>query len=257
MANNSNSGLSILGIIIILAIIYLIIKHLWTFVIIAAVLLILIAVAIILLIKASKKTKPSDSIKEQIRTLRSKIRQQKFKAENNIKRLSEWAADAIYTTYSDLFGDKYTKSELLENYEKIRADYATKIDTLKANKCDEIVNSYLSIINAEKSKIEALEKMDVKYKALYDQILKSERERKQMQKLDSHYKKIEAFDADIEGEKTIANSELNYDEIRKELEYKQEYFKQLEELSYKYNNKLSPQMLPEYKQELENILNNL
>ncbi len=257
MSDNSAGGISIIGLIILAVLIYLIIKKFWLFMWIALGILVVVILVAILLVASSKKAKSEEnSLKDRIRNLQSKIRKQIFKAENNIKRLTEWANDAIYTTYGELFGDKYTKSELLENFDKIKVDYVGQVENSQAEKCEQIVNGYRSIIETEKLKLEKLRKMKEEYDSLYKRIVEAERNMSKSKKLNKHFDKIEKLSGDISGDKTLVESELNFEQIHKDLEFQEEYFKQLEELSTKYSLD-RPVDLDGYKDNLEKILQNI
>lgn len=255
MKNNSSG----LGIIILLAIIGVLLYFFWNYfiyIIIGGLLLVIFF--IIMLIISSKKTKSSgDSLDEEVRQALSKIRQQKFKAENKINRLKEWANSAIYTTYSELFGEKYSKPDLINNYETIENEFGSKIPESQRLKTKEIVMGYKQHIELEKIKIDNLNKLQNEYETLRKQIKEAKKNESINKKLDTHINRIKESEMDTSAEETIIKSQYTFDDLSKSVEEKKLYIEQLEELTMKYGEDLTNYQLEEYKKEMEQLTQNI
>lgn len=253
---NSSSGL---GIIIVLAVIAILLYFFWKFfkfILIGG--LILIIFFIIMLIISSKKSKSGgESADEEVRQALSKVRQQKFKAENKINRLKEWGNSAIYTTYSSLFGDKFSKMELLDNYDTIKNEYGSQIPESQNTKTDQIVMGYKQHIGLEEIKIQNLNKLQDEYETLRSQIKEARRNENTNKKLDSHIKRIKDSEVDTTAEETIIKSQYTLDDLSKKVEEKSIYIEQLEELSMKYGEDITTYQLEEYKKEIEQLNQNI
>jgi len=251
MKNNSSG----IGIILVIALVAILSYFFWKFfkyIIIGG--LILLILFIIMLIVSSKKTKSGGaSADEEVRQALSKVRQQKFKAENKINRLKEWGNSAIYTTYSSLFGDKFSKMELLDNYEKIKSEYGSQIPESQKTKTDQIVMGYKQHIGLEEIKIQNLNKLQDEYETLRSQIKEAQRNEKTNKKLDSHIKRIKDSETDTSAEETIIKSQFTLEDLSKKVEEKSLYIEQLEELSMKYGEEITTYQLEEYKKEIEKL----
>jgi Ca2+/Na+ antiporter len=248
---NNKSSFGFLAFIIIVAIIFVLIKFAWYILVGIAIVFVLL---LILLINSSKKSKSSSTdLENQVREALSKIRQQKFKAENKINRLTEWTNDAISTTYGNLFGDKYFKTELIDKYDEIKNLYANEIPQAQVEKTDIIVNGYLNHIEAEKAKIETLDKLQKEHEDLKQKIKESKNIQKTGQKLDKHIDRLKETDKDLGAEETIIKSTYSLEDLKSEVELKQEYIKQLESLSLKYGDDISPMQIDEYRDQLNEL----
>ncbi len=249
------SSIGIIGILILLALIYLVIKFAWYLLLIVAVLILFF---IILLIRSSKKTQDeSTDLDEQLRNALSKIRQQKFKAEAKINRLKEWTNDTIETTYGALFGDKFFRTELLEKYSEIKKTYAAQIPESQAEKTDMIVDAYVKHIETEKAKIEALEKLQKEHEELRKKLKNAKKIQKTGQQLDKHMNRLQETSADLSGEETIIKADYSLKDLKQEVELNTEYVKQLEELSLKYGDNLAAPQVDEYKNQLNELKSKL
>ncbi len=254
--NDNSSGIGFIIILLLLvALLYFFWKFLWWIIAGGAILIILF---IVLLVLSSKKSKGSENeIETQVREALSKIRQQKFKAENKITRMLEWANSAIYTTYSDLFGAEYSKPQLLENYEEIKQKYGDQIPATQLEKTDNIVNAYKQHIEIEKVKIENLEKLQKEYEELKEQIKIAKAQEKTNKQLDSHIKRLKESEMDTSAEENIIKSRYTLEDLTREVQERQIYIEQLEELTDKYGDKITDYQIEEYKKEMDALNNNL
>ncbi|MBN2664777.1 MAG: hypothetical protein JXR68_14095 [Bacteroidales bacterium] len=255
MENGSSYG--ILGLLLVVAIVFLIIKFAWWLLLIGGILIILF---IILLIASSKKSKGdggASDLEGQVRQALSSIRQQKFKAEAKINRLKEWANDAIETTYGSLFDDKVLRTQLYENYPEIKAQYAEKLQEAQIEKTDQIVNSCLNHMLTEKSKIETLDKLQTEHEQLRTKLKQTKTQQRQNKRLDKHVNRLNATNEDLSGEETIAMANYTIEDLQQEVALKQEYVKQLEDLSLKYGDDIQGSQVSDYQNQLDELKNRL
>ena len=227
------------------------------FIVFVVVVLLVIFISLKLIKSSKESTSGGQELGSKIRNSLSKARQQKFKAESKINRLNEWAINAITTTYSDLFPNgtlPYEKAELLKNYPELQGKYAEKITFEQADKCDNIVNGYIRQIEAEKSKIVAFDKIQKHYEELKEKVKLTKHKQKKQKKLDKHTSRLEKAQDDISGTAKIFEHEYNLEDLKKEVELKDEYINQLEQLNYKYGDDIEPGKTVDYKNEVDNIL---
>lgn len=169
----------------------------------------------------------------------------KREAEKEIEGIKGWAAEAIIETYADIFPnghltyyrEKY-KDDALENYEKYKAENAKEIGTKKAERCDKIVNSYMTQIKLRESKLELYEKLVQKYTEITDKLKEVEVKKVEEDKIHKHedrIKKLDGESADNDYVEAMTDT-VKLDELQKEFELKQEYAKQLSELNEKYKD---------------------
>ena len=227
------------------------------FIIIAIVILVVIFIAI-KLIKASKSaTSGEQEVAGRVRNALSKVRQQKFKAENKINRLKQWSDDIINTTYKDLFPEgnlPYAMEELTTNYVELKKTYSEKLPYEQAEKCDSLVTGYTNQIEAEEAKIKAFAKLQTEYEVLKDKILKvKQRQRKQGQ-MDKHTKRLKTAQDDITGEAKAIEHEYTLEDLTNEVAQKEEYVNQLEQLSYQYGDEIDTGKSLSYKKDVDNII---
>lgn len=244
------SSFGIIGLIIIGVLIFLAIKFFWWIFIIAGILLAIFIVFLVLSSKKSKGEGGATELEKQIRDALSNIRQQKFKAENKINRLQEWSNDAIYTTYSSFFGDKYAKVELTKKYDEIKTKYASQLSEPQVDKTEQIVNSYINHISAEKAKIETLDNLQKEHEDLREKLKTAKRNQQNTKKLDKHVNRINAASEDLQGEEAIIKADFSLDDLKNEVMLNQEYLKQLDELSSKYGDNIQSPQVSEYHNQL-------
>jgi len=178
------------------------------------------------------------SVEMKINQAISSARQNKFKAESEIRRLTAWSNDAIFTTYQPEFekvSANYNKEELLDNYSEIREKFGANLSFETMEKCDGIVKDYSQKISGYKSRIGLFEKQEEEYIALKEKIKAVKQHEKMMNKLQAHDQKIEnATDKEslsiVAGDDDI--NQLTLSSIEKEVAEKEEYFKQLDQINY-------------------------
>jgi len=213
------------------------------------------------LISASKNaTEQEDdgvrSLESKIRNSLSKARQEKFKADSKVKRLTGWANDAIQTTYSDLFpeGMPYAKEELVVNYNELKTKYGEKMSYEQMDKCDQIVVGYKNQIDAEESKIKTFDKIQKEYEELKNKVLETKAKERKQAKLDKHAKRLQSTEDDISADTAAIEQGYKLEDLTKEVELKEEYINQLERLSYEYGDDIPASKSLDYKNSVDNII---
>lgn len=221
--------------------------------------LVLISSALIGASKAETESQEFE-IESQLRKSISKARQDKFKSESNINKLTQWAEDTIMNTFTaDLFqgGQPFTRSEVLKKWEEIKEKHADKVSYEVLEKCNDVVKGYLNQIDLEKSKIKVFEKLQTEYEGLKEKIRVTKQNSKKSQRIDKQGAKLSAIQDDTSGMASAIKLEYTMDDLSKEVELKQEYFKQLEQLQYQYGDEVNSSESVEFKQKLDEMLNGL
>jgi hypothetical protein len=211
------------------------------------------------LINASKSETDGTEfeLESQIRKAISKARQDKFKSEANINKLTMWAQETIVTAYDDLFPNgtmPFSKEKAFENYEKIKEEYGNKLTFEVLDKCDNVVKGYINQIELEKSKIKVFDKMQTEYEAMKEKIKIAKQQMKKSERVGKYENKLKTMQDDTSGLASAINNEYTLDNLTKEVELKQEYFKQLEQLHYEYGDDVDPNKAIEYKTKVDEIL---
>lgn len=168
-------------------------------------------------------------------------RQNKFKAESEIRRLNAWCNDAIFSTYHAEYekaGESYNKDTLMEKFGEIKEKYSSALSFETADKCDRIVNDYQLKIDGYKERIGIFEQKEKEYTELKAKLKAIKQQEKINNKLKAHQEKldeatmteaismVEAEDQQLE--------QLSMGDVAREVAEKEEYFRQLEQLEFKY-----------------------
>lgn len=200
------------------------------------------------LIKESKKAGNQEvsetmSIDMKINKATAQARQDKFKAESEIRRITSWANDAIFTTYSEAFtaaGKLYSKDALLDKYDEIKNEFGPKIPFEQEDKCDNIVKDYKQKIEYFRKKAEVSTQKEQEYLQYKEKIMKVrqlERKREQMAKHDQRRELTDQkIDQDIYEKELEDVKMLNMHTLEDEILQREEYYKQLEQLEFQYKN---------------------
>ena len=226
-----------------------------------------VVVAVIIakkLIGASKNATQEEgegtrALESKIRNSLSKARQQKFKADSTVKRLTGWANDAITTTYSDLFpeGMPYSKNELIVNYSELKTKHGEKISYEQMDKCDQIVTGYQNQIEAEKAKIVTFDKIQTEYEVLKDKVRDARAKERKQGKLDKHTERLQTAKDDISADANAIEQGYKLEDLTQEVALKEEYIDQLEKLTYEYGDDIPANKSLEYKNNVDDILNKM
>ncbi len=173
------------------------------------------------------------SIEMKVNQAISNSRKNKFKAQSEIRRLTAWCNDAIFSTYHAEYekaGAFYNKEELLDKYDEISEKYGQGISFETSDKCRSVVNDYQLKIDGYKERINVFEQKEKEYSDLKDKLKQIKQQEKLMKKLESHEAEVQsmlASDSEME--------QLTMGDIAREVTEKEEYYKQLEQLDFKYN----------------------
>ena len=131
----------------------------------------------------------------------------------------------------------YDKEKLLDNYGAIKEKYGTSLSFETTDKCDRIVGDYKSKIDGYKERIGIFEKQQEEYAELKAKLQALKQQEKRMNKLDAHQGKLEQA-SQAEGLSIVESQsdfrQLSEGDIAREVAEKEAYYKQLEELNYKY-----------------------
>ena len=230
------------------------------FIVIAVVIVVIVLIAIKLISASKSATTDEQDISGKVRNSLSKVRQQKFKAENKILRLKQWSNDIIGTTYKDLFPESdlpYAKEELTTNYEELKKTYSEKLPYEQAEKCDSIVNGYINQIDAEEQKIKAFAKLQTEYEVLKDKMLAVKQRQRKQKKMDKHTQRLQNAQDDISGEAKVIEHGYTLEDLTNEVEQKEEYVNQLEQLSYQYGDEIDSGKSLDYKKNVEKIISKI
>ncbi len=170
----------------------------------------------------------------------SNARQNSFKAQSEIRRLSAWCNNAIFDTFHAEYekaGTFYEKDKLMENYGQIKEQYATQVSFETLDKCDSIVNDYQLKIDGYKERLSTFEKQEKEYTELKAKLKAAKQNEKRLARLNSHQEKLDNA-AITEGHSIVAAEDnletMTMSDIAREVEEKEIYYKQLEELNFKY-----------------------
>lgn len=178
------------------------------------------------------------SLEGKINNQISEARRNKFKAESEIRRLTAWSNDAIFSAYSAAAqkeGILLEKEKLYDNYDKIHEQLGTKIEFEAEDKCDNIVKGYREKINGYKERITVFDQKQDEYLKLKDKIKAVKQKEKMMKKLEGHDTHLEQ--ADERELSSIAAgdydlSQLTMGSLEQEVLEREEYYKQLEETKF-------------------------
>lgn len=187
-----------------------------------------------------KGVNPDMSLEMKVNHAISSSRQNKFKAQSEIRRLTAWCNDAIFSTYHEQYekvGVSYDKEKLLDNFGEIKEKYASALSFETTDKCDHIVNDYKMKIDGYKERIEVFDKQQEEYAELKAKLQALKQQEKRMKKLDAHQGKLEeaSYNEGLSIVETEGNfRQLSEGDIAREVAEKEAYYKSLEELNFKY-----------------------
>ncbi len=219
---------------------------------------------IALLIKGAKEItkqeEPPQDIDSQIRRAITKARQDKYKSETNIQKLTQWAQDTVMNTFTpDLFpnGVPFKNIEALEKWELIKGEYGNKLSYEVLDKCSDLMQGFIKQIELEKSKIKIFDKLQTEYedlKSKMNKIKTDERKSKQIERQNDRLRTVQNDDS------AVGNAiylEYNMEDLNKEVALKEEYQKQLEQLQYQYGENVNTTDADALKQKIDEIFNKM
>ncbi len=211
-----------------------------------------------------KEEDPNKEIEERMNLALQKARQDKRNMEAEIRKLDNWARDAIVDTYADFFPNaKYSyykekhKTTALEEYENMKKQYAEKLDAEVVEQCDRIVQGYLNQIELSKSKMQLYDKIVEQYENLKQKMQQAKQLGTRRAELSEHEKRLKSMDEDTGhfANSYMQSSDLEY--IKNEVETHEEYMKQLDKISLEMSDKDNYSGALAYKDEVDKMLKNL
>ncbi len=168
----------------------------------------------------------------------------KLAAQKEIEKIKGWAAEIIVETYAEVFPngnltyyrDKY-KEDALEKYAQIKAENEGKISAEDAEKCDKIVNAYLTQIKLRDSKLQLYDTLVKKYQDVKQKLDEVKKEQLAKDKVQKHEERIKELDSVDKEYVNASRDTAAFDELEKEFELKVEYVNQLNQLNEKYKER--------------------
>jgi hypothetical protein len=187
-----------------------------------------------------KGNSPDMSLEMKVNHAIATARQNKFKAQSEIRRLTSWCNDAIFSTFHEQYekvGVSYDKEKLLDNFGEIKEKYASALSFETLDKCEHIVGDYKTKIDGYKERINIFDKQQEEYTDYKAKLQELKQQERRMKKLDAHQGKLE--DASMkEGlsivETEVEHRQLSEGDLAREIAEKEAYYKSLEELNFKY-----------------------
>lgn len=183
-----------------------------------------------------------NSFEKKINEALKNAQNDKRDAIKDIDKIKSWAAEVIVDTYAEVFPnghltyyrEKY-KKDALEKYEQIKTDNAGKVPADKAEKCDRLLKGYLNQIGLRESKLKLYEKLEKQYLDTKSKLKNLDADKITNDKIDTHEERLRMLDSDTNTYVDAMSDTAKLDELQKEFELKNEYIKQLNELSEKYD----------------------
>ena len=212
----------------------------------------------------NKEEDPDKELEERINLSLQKARQDKRNAEAEIRKLDNWARDAIVDTYAQFFPNaKYSyykdkhKATALEEYEKLKTENADKLDKEVAEQCDRIVKGYMNQIELAKSKMKLYDKIVEQYEGLRTKMAEAKKLEKRRNELDEHEERLKKMDESTEHFSKAYTQSSELEDIKTEVETHEEYMKQLDKITMELNDKDNYNSALAYKEEVDKMLKNL
>ncbi len=198
--------------------------------------------------KTGKKDEEK-SLLQKIEASLQKTKHEKRLVKKEIEEIKDWAANAIIDAYSDFFPNseltyyrKQYAETALEEYENIKAKFASQMDENEVKKCDDIVNSYLEQIRIRTDKLKLYEKLEQEYKESKEKLKQAKfqeaenaKNRTKEERLKAHAQKLKLLEE--KSNKKIAEIEkesYQLEDIKQDVVYHEEYHKELNRLNKQF-----------------------
>lgn len=192
------------------------------------------------------KSKKSEeiSLEERINIAVQKAKQDKRQAEKEIRDIREWAATAIIDAYAEFFPNanltyyrKQYAETALEEYEEIKKKYSDKMESDMVEKCDNIVRAYLNQIQLRESKLKLFTKIESEYLKTKEKLVIANEKGEQTDKMKAHTERLKSLDNNSTETLSEAMTDgYNLENIKEDIELKEEYFNQLEKLNTQFSD---------------------
>ncbi|MFN8257725.1 MAG: hypothetical protein U0W24_18665 [Bacteroidales bacterium] len=212
-----------------------------------------------------KKTKEREiTLEERVTIALQKAKEDKRLASKEIQDIKKWAAEAIIDFYSAFFPNSnltYYRNQYAETalaqYSSIKEKYSQQLGEEMVQKCENIVNGYLNQIQLRESKLKLFEKIEAEYIQTKEKLRLAEKQGQRTDRIQEHEERLKNLDNDSEGLSKAMTQTYKLEDIKQEIELKEEYFNQLEKLQNQfadesdYNNSIA------YKGEIDKMLENM
>lgn len=217
-------------------------------------------------VKSENKTLEDEiltKINETILSSRNEIKQ----ADSEIDKINKWAVDAIHSTFKVPNNFWY---EEINKYDEIKKlDINKELEHQLIEKCDQVINSYLSEIELRKKKILLLENLILKYKANKNKLIEIKKRKKReetlkskLNNLESHSDKIkelrsasEENDLHFKETEKLATLQKEINEVEEDFEIQEEVRNCLLELNKEYGLNETPKDSLRAINEIDELLN--
>lgn len=211
--------------------------------------------------KRKDEEKEDNSLELRIEEALTKCKNDKRDAENEIEDIKKWAADAIIDIYIDYIPNaKYSyqrekiKATILDDYLQTKEKYAGKIGDELASECDRIVNGYLNQIKLMESKMQLYDKLYNEHLQTKQKLEAYKEKARRLNNLKEHGERIKEMDQDVTELSETMTDTNEFEEINNEFAFKEEYFKQMEQLQLEYADISNLDNSVAYKEQVDNIL---
>jgi len=187
----------------------------------------------------------------------TKVRQDKFKAEGDIRRMKSWACDAILSTYGEFYPDgslAIKKDTLLDTFEDIKKEHELKLSFETSDKCNRVVGGYKNQIGLRESQMQLLDKLSAEYAETKKRYDIAKNKSKKLDKLDAHDKRLQEMDGNSNALADTMMHQYKLEDVKKEFALKEAYITQLEQLQYQYGDDSNFDNAVAYKKEVDKML---
>lgn len=210
--------------------------------------------------EVEKNPLEDQSLEIKINDAIKKAQNDKRETLKEIENIKLWQAEAIIDTYAHIFPngnlsfyrEKY-KEDAVGKYETIRTENADKVSIEEAEKCEKIVSGYKGQLEMRQSKLKLIEKLETEYLKTKEKLKQVDNQKQRGDKFSKHNERLGNLDAQSE---TLGNAMLdtqNLEDLKKEFELKQEYVKQLEQLTNQYSDDINIDSSGAFKDEIDKI----
>lgn len=214
------------------------------------------------------KSKKSEemSLEERINIALQKAKQDKRLAEKEIGDIREWAATAIIDAYAEFFPNsnltyyrkQYAETALGE-YDEIKKKYSDKMEPDMVEKCDNIVKAYLNQIQLRESKLKLFTKIESEYLKTKEKLIIANEKGEQTDKMNAHTERLKSLDNNsTETLSEAMTDSYKLEDIKEDIEIKEEYFNQLEILNKQFSDDGSEHdSALAFKDEIDKMINDM
>lgn len=211
-----------------------------------------------------KKEEKEPSLEERIEEALKKAKADTKAATKEIKEIEVWAADAIIDVYADFFPNanmtyyrKQYAETALKDYDGIKTKYASKLEPELVEKCDRIVEGYMNQIQLRKSKLKLFQKLEQEYEITKNKLQGAQKQGKRTAELQEHTNRLKNLDEDSKSLSTAMTDSYHLEDIKNDIADKEEYFKQLEELTDKFSDESDYTNSLAFKDEIDKMIDKM